>query len=173
MKCKANIIAMYLFIVVALAAFLCGRCTNGCSNTSDTTRIDSVKTSDTVYVEVHDTLPAEKGKTIVKYIQIPAKTDTIYKEREDSITLAVVQKTFSDDSTYTAYVSGLEYDSYPTLDSISIKQKVITNTIVKTITIETEKKKSRWHFGLQGGYGFGFKSKTFEPYIGGGISYDF
>ena len=173
MKCKANIIAMYLFIVVALAAFLCGRCTNGCSNTSDTTRIDSVKTSDTVYIEVHDTLPAEKGKTIVKYIQIPAKTDTIYKEREDSVILAVVQKTFSDDSTYTAFVSGVELDEYPKLDSVKVRQKIITNTIVKTITIETQKKRSHWHIGVQGGYGIGLFSKQLEPYIGLGGSYDF
>ena len=86
---------------------------------------------------------------------------------EDSLELEITQKVYSD-STYTAYVSGYR----PNLDSIFVRQKVITNTIHETRTIET-KKFRRWNVGVIGGYGYGFQSKTFEPFIGVGLTINF
>lgn len=63
------------------------------------------------------------------------------------------------DSNYTAYVSGFNAK----LDSIEIKTKVVTYT--KSVT-----KFRTWNIGLTGGYGYGFMSKQFEPFVGIGIT---
>lgn len=62
---------------------------------------------------------------------------------------------------YDAWVSGYE----PSLDSIKVYQQkeYITETITKS------KPPNRFSVGLQGGYGYGFKSKQWEPYVGLGI----
>ena len=62
---------------------------------------------------------------------------------------------------YDAWVSGYE----PSLDSIKVYQK--TEYITETVT--KSKPPNRFSVGLQGGYGYGFKSKTWEPYVGLGI----
>ena len=134
---------------------------------------------DTDFVErwdtIRDTLPAEKGKKIVKYIRIPCpQQDTAggawqQPDTMPAVALPVIQKTYSDDSTYTAYVSGLQIDSFPRLDSIRVRQKTIERTITVT---QTEKKKARrLRFGVYAGYGYGFRYKGFEPQVGVGISY--
>ena len=65
---------------------------------------------------------------------------------------------------------GKEYDAWvsgymPSLDSIKVYQK--TEYITETVT--KSKPPNRFSVGLQGGYGYGFKSKTWEPYVGLGI----
>jgi len=62
---------------------------------------------------------------------------------------------------YDAWVSGYE----PSLDSI----KVYRETQYITETVTKSKPPNRFTVGLQGGYGYGFKSKTWEPYVGLGI----
>jgi opacity protein-like surface antigen len=103
---------------------------------------------------------------VVSYVKVPAPTDSAEK---DSIPMEVVQRTYSDDSTYTAYVSGIKYQDLPKLDSIITRQRQVTNTITKTITIQ--KKPKRWHIGLQAGYGYGLVSRQLEPYVGAGVGY--
>lgn len=85
------------------------------------------------------------------------------------MTFPVVQRQYSDDSTYTAYVSGLRYNQWPKLDSIIVRQREITNTITKTVTLQ--KRRSRFSVGLQAGYGYGFQYRGFEPYVGIGVNY--
>ena len=136
------------------------------------------------YVEKKDSMPNAKTETVVGSIKVPIPkkkkdlelppivqdslpnlSQTVpNEEMEDSLELEITQKVYSD-STYTAYVSGYR----PNLDSIFVRQKVITNTIHETITIE-KKKFRRWNVGIIGGYGYGFQSKTFEPFIGVGVS---
>ncbi len=138
------------------------------------------------YKETKDSLPTAKTESVVGSIKVPIpkkKKDVdaelsqsvpdsfpnLYQsvpdtESEDSLELEITQKVYSD-STYTAYVSGYE----PRLDSIFVRQKVITNTIHETRTIK-EKNFRRWNVGLIGGYGYGFQSKTFEPFIGVGLT---
>ncbi len=132
-------------------------------------RVDSVR--DTVYVTVHDTLPQIKGERIIRYVSIPAKdsSENAAEMHEGKDSLPVVQRTFSDDSTYTAYVSGVLAGEWPRLDSISVRQREITNTIRETVTVR--KKASQWKVGLQAGYGYGMSYKGFEPYVGVGVSY--
>lgn len=171
-----GLILSYLFIVTCIVIWCVLSMCKRCSGTIETR--DSVHTEkhDTIFIEVHDTLPAEKGETILRYVKIPMETqhekDTC-QEIENSLTLPVVQKTFSDDSTYTAYVSGVKYDNLPKLDSIAVRMREITHTIHETITVTKEKKHSHFGIGAQAGYGYGLSSGRFEPYIGLGVSFNF
>lgn len=119
------------------------------------------------YIEKTDTSPVIKKDTVVRYVKVPVvrhKTDTVTMPA-DSIELEVTQKVYSDDSTYTAYVSGYQ----PNLDSIMVRQKQITNTITNT-RILREKEFRKWNIGITGGYGYGLKTGNFEPFIGLGVT---
>lgn len=134
----------------------------------------------TKYIEKKDSMPEARKETVVRYIKVPVLPKTSYldsirenkqdsisirENKQDSICLPVTQKMYTDDSTYTAYVSGYE----PQLDSIFVKQKEILHTITETRPVET-KKFRRWNLGLIGGYGYGFQSKQVEPFVGLGVT---
>lgn len=124
---------------------------------------------------IHDSLPPEKGEKIVKYIRIPCSKspqdsligDSLIQDSasNSSITLPVVQKTFSDDSTYTAWVSGPKVDAYPKLDSINVRQKIIERNI--TVTLTEKEKERHWRFGL--GVNAGISVITGKPDITAGF----
>lgn len=133
------------------------------------------------YVEKKDSMPDAKQETVVGTIKIPIpkpKHDPMLSENPmdsvgladnlsdipDSIEVQRTQKVYSD-STYTAYVSGYK----PCLDSIFVRQKIVEHSIVETRTVST-KKFRRWNVGVVGGYGYGFKNKSFEPFIGVGLT---
>ena len=135
-------------------------------------RVDSVVRVDTVIR--HDTVPVMRTERIVRYV--PRKdvlasnhADTVPTDKPDS--LPIVQKEYSDDSTYTAYVSGVKYGQWPRLDSISTCTRVVTNTVTRTITVR--ERESTWSLGLQAGYGYGLLHRGFEPYVGVGLAYRF
>lgn len=120
------------------------------------------------YITKTDTLPIEKTETVVKYVKV---SDILQNETDSGDvsvvdSLPVVQKTYTDDSTYTAYISGIKYQDLPRLDSISVREKTIERIITKTV-----EKKSRWSVGISAGYGLGLKSGKAEPYIGIGVNY--
>lgn len=168
---------MYLAVPVVMAVLvvLVGCfCFNGCTGKGkpdgDTisVRVDSIR--DTVYVEVHDTVPVVKQETVVRYVKIPVqKREEAEGEVKDTVDMAVIQREYSDDSTYTAYVSGLKYEQWPKLDSIIVRQRNIETIVERTITVS--KKQSRWGIGITGGYGIGIINRKLEPYIGLGVSY--
>ena len=123
------------------------------------------------YVEKKDSMPDAKQETVVGTIKIPIpkpKQGTMLSDNlsdiPDSIEVPRTQKVYSD-STYTAYVSGYE----PCLDSIFVRQKIVEHSIVETRTVAT-KKFRRWNLGLIGGYGYGIKSREFEPFVGVGLT---
>lgn len=135
------------------------------------------------YIEKKDSMPEPKTETVVKTIKIPVPaksngSDSIANGTglalspeanapgtvADSLELEITQKVYSD-STYTAYVSGY----MPQLDSIFVRQKIIEHSIIETRTVST-KKFRRWNVGVVGGYGYGFKNKSFEPFIGVGLT---
>ena len=166
---------MYLVVTAIMIAFvlICGSmCVRSCAGTGEpgndtiSVRVDSIR--DTIYVEIHDTTPLIREKKVVKYIKIPVPVseDSV---ATDSLTLPVVQKTYSDDSTYTAYVSGLDFEQWPKLDSITVRQRNIETIVERTITVR--KKPSRWGLGITGGYSFGLADYKFQPYIGFGFGY--
>ena len=104
--------------------------------------------------EVKVFTPAELDSALNDTVTV----DTARKE----VVLPITQKEYRD-SDYTAYVSGYKAK----LDSIKVVSRVITKTEVKT-----EVKHRRWSVGLIGGYGFGFGSKTFQPFLGVGLAWN-
>ena len=137
------------------------------------------------YKEKKDSMPDAKKETVVGTIKIPVPkqiqdswiSDNLSEsvldsvgisdklsDIPDSIEVPRTQKVYSD-STYTAYVSGYA----PCLDSIFVREKIIEHSIVETRTVAT-KNFRRWNIGLIGGYGYGFKSKEFEPFVGFGLT---
>ena len=119
---------------------------------------DTLSRWETVYLPqkpdvkpVADTLSAEK--TEIK----PIVTDS-------TLLIPITSRVYTDDSTYRCQVSGY----HATLDWI--------DTYHKTIEINhPPEKRSRFHIGLQGGYGIvRLGGQTgFGPYLGAGISFDF
>lgn len=108
-----------------------------------------------VPVEVKPQKPQYKWLTKVEY-----STDTL--TLHDSVLVEVpIESRHYNAPEYDAWVSGYE----PSLDSIRVYQK--TEYVTETIT--RMKPPNRFSVGIQGGYGYGFKSKTWEPYVGVGI----
>lgn len=169
---KLALVALILVSAVIVCSYCNGWVEHYIDGQRDTlsVRVDSIR--DTLIVEHHDTVPKEVAKTVLCYVDVPVPvpmpSDSVNGD-SGTITLPVVQKTYSDDSTYTAYVSGVDYLQWPRLDSIITRQRTITNTITKTITIQ--KRHSRFSVGLQAGYGYGFQYRGFEPYVGIGVNY--
>jgi len=140
--------------------------------------------SDTTLVEkwdtVHDTLPPAKGERVVKYITIPcsnSQPDSLISggSIKDSmpnslITLPIVQRKYTDDSTYTAYVSGAKIDSFPRLDSIMVRQKTIERTIINTIY--KDKHGLRFKIRPAAGGGYDPIRRQWGMYVGGAVVID-
>ena len=164
-----------LVIAVILLSALCwalgGKSCQDIRKCFDTVsvRVDSFTRVDTIIK--HDTVPMVRTEKIVRYVPkkdvLDDKIDSVVGCSQDS--LPIVQKEYSDDSTYTAYVSGIRYGDWPRLDSINTYTRTVTHTVTKTRTMEV-KKFRRWNVGLIGGYGYGFKSKNLEPFIGVGVT---
>lgn len=129
--------------------------------------------------------PVPKDSTVIKYVKRtlpvskPQKNDTSLAENyaqnngknippqemsdeRDSmaVEIPITQKRYESDD-YRAYVSGYE----PRLDSIFVFPKT---TVIRE---RSYKPPNKWHIGITGGYGYGFKSKQAEPFIGIGVTY--
>ena len=122
------------------------------------TRTLPVKGSDNSTTNKSDTFLAEK------YAQnngenIPPLYASVDSDSA-AVAIPITQKRYDGDD-YLAYVSGYE----PNLDSIFVFPKT---TVIRE---RSEKPPNKWHIGITGGYGYGFKSKQAEPYIGIGITY--
>ena len=141
--------------------------------------IEVVKT-DTVFSTKTDTLWKDTTiyeKEIKEKKVVEIKRDTVYTEKGDTVQLITEAKTFEksiisdkDTADLQIYTSGIN----TALDSLKMRLKthkeVITNTV--EVTKIVEKKKTVWDkisIGLQGGYGYTFNSREFQPYIGVGI----
>lgn len=169
-------ICLFSVIVgVALVIFVVG--VSRCSHEKQS----SVAKGDTVYVEriveKHDSFPVEKIVTVVGKAKIPAvKSENLkdsYKnesEKADSVELELVQKEYSDDSTYIAYVSGLKYEDYPKLDSVIVKQKMMERTITNTIYKEKKGLKVKLRPAVGGGYDP--QNRQWGVYVGWAIVLD-
>lgn len=165
-----GLILCYFFIVAGAILWCILSMCQSCCGTKETRDTTITEKRDTIYITKVDTLPQLETETIIRYVRIPV-TDTAYVK--DSMELPVTQKVFSDDSTYTAFVSGIKYGDLPKLDSIAVRMREITHTIHETITVTKEKKRSHFGIGAQAGYGYGLSSGRFEPYIGLGVSFNF
>ena len=123
---------LFVLLVLAVASFIIGRFV-----VRD--RQELIKTDTVTVVK---SIPVE----IVKRITLKGKTDTLLVKDSvhgDSFTLPVVQRVYTDDSTYRAYVSGVRVGEYPKMDSIAVRQRLIERMITNTI-----ERKQHWRFGV-------------------------
>ena len=122
------------------------------------TKIDTIM--DTVLVVKKDKVIKVIRDTLVNVEFIRDTVDTAKVVAD----IPIVQKEYSDDSTYTAWVSGYR----PSLDSINIYRKNISTNKETVI-----KKKDIHRFGIgpvvYGGYNFGTKKLDYG--VGIGVSY--
>lgn len=140
-------------------------------------KIAEEKQVGTIKVPVNDILsihrPAYSSeKADIKQKEVENSSyDTMQPTAIDTIELPKVQRVYSDDSTYKAWVSGYK----PRLDSINVYRKTIKETV--TIQLPAEKKKrtfwQRFNIGIQAGYGLGLDDKKAHPYLGGGVGFSF
>lgn len=133
---------LFVLLVLAVASFIIGRFV--VRDRQELIRTDTVTV--VKIQEVHDTLPQIKTETVIKYITLKGKTDTLLMKdsvQGDSMVLPVVQRVYTDDSTYRAYVSGVRVGEYPKMDSIAVRQRLIERTITNTI-----ERKQHWRFGV-------------------------
>lgn len=135
----------------------------------------SVKWHETATERPQPTAEAEVGKLtaeVAKASVKPRKKADVCSKSDTTavlpcadtiqVELPKTQKVYVD-SSYVAYVSGYQ----PNLDSIRVRFPTITTTITQTKEV---KKFRRWNVGVIGGYGYGIKSKSVEPFIGIGVT---
>jgi hypothetical protein len=124
---------------------------------------DTVTRIDTVYQYHPQPVEVEKVRTEYKWLtRVTTDTVTDYTVLHDSVLVEVpIESKHYNSPEYDAYVSGYQ----PSLDSIRVYQK--ENYITERVVVS--KPPNRFTLGLQGGYGYGFKSKTWEPYVGIGV----
>lgn len=124
---------------------------------------DTVTRIDTVYQYHPMPVEVERIRTEYKWLtKVTTDTVTDYTVLHDSVLVEVpIESKHYNAPEYDAWVSGYQ----PSLDSIRVYQK--ENYITERVTVS--KPPNRFTIGLQGGYGYGFKSKQLEPYVGIGI----
>ena len=124
---------------------------------------DTVTRIDTVFQYHPQPVEVEKVRTEYRWLtRVTTDTVTDYTVLHDSVLVEVpIESRHYNAPEYDAWVSGYQ----PSLDSIRVYQK--ENYITERVTIS--KPPNRFTLGLQGGYGYGFKSKTWEPYVGIGL----
>jgi len=124
---------------------------------------DTVTRIDTVYQYHPQPVEVEKVRTEYKWLtKVTTDTVTDYTVLHDSVLVEVpIESRHYNAPEYDAWVSGYQ----PSLDSIRVYQK--ENYITERVTVS--KPPNRFTIGLQGGYGYGFRSKQWEPYVGLGV----
>jgi hypothetical protein len=154
---------VYFLTAALLVSLVCNyaQCTGSDVKTDTVT----VERTDTQYITKTDTLPEVSKEIVIDYVEIPITVDSI---AHDTFRLDVVQRTYTDDSTYTAYISGIKYADLPKLDSIAVRQRNIYHDIERTITVKSQRRLS---IGLQTGAGVGIICRQPDIYIGIGVQW--
>lgn len=150
-------IIMWIYVVLLILAVYAGY------NIPRKVTERRINNSITFVDTVRDTITITKPKVVYTHIfrtdtVCLATVDTIINTDSIFVSVPIDRMVYTDDSTYTAIVSGYR----ASLDSISVYNKTITKELVK--------KPPRISISLQAGYGF--TSKTPSPYIGLGVSYN-
>lgn len=125
---------------------------------------DTVSVTDTISHWYPKPVEVERVRTEFKFlpmVKASVRTDTF--TMHDSVLVEVpIESKHYNAPEYDAWVSGY----MPSLDSINVYQR--TEYITETIT--RMKPPNRFSLGIQAGYGYGFRSKTWEPYVGAGLT---
>ena len=154
--------AVFILAVALVVSLVCNykQCTQN-DVVGDTVTVERI---DTQYITKTDTMPVVKYERVTEYVTIPCPGDTA----DTAVVLPVVQRTFTDDSTYTAYVSGVQYEELPKLDSIFVLQRTIYKEVERTITVNNQ---PRISLSVQTGVGVGVFSRKPDIYIGLGVQW--
>ena len=112
-------------------------------------------------------------KLVPKEVYI-TKVDTVYDNNFNPIELITENKTYldtiicnKDTAEFQIFTSGIKSN----VDSINLNLKKSNQVIYNTITVtKYAKNNKRISIGLQGGYGYAFKSKELSPYVGVGVN---
>lgn len=168
-----TVIGVYILLLLCIVGgFFVGRCTAGGGGVDIIEKVDTIETHDTLWQIKTDTLPVVHNEVVTHYIKVSVLTpqDSTSSNSRDSISMEVVQRQYSDDSTYTAWVSGVKIEDLPKLDSISVRQRTIISEreIIKTI-----KQRKPLTYGLQAGAGYGLINNCPDVYIGFGVQWNF
>ena len=128
------------------------------------TKRDTVTLWDTIPHWYPKPVEVQRVRTEFKFlpmVKTSVRTDTF--TMHDSVLVEVpIESKHYNAPEYDAWVSGY----MPSLDSINVYQR--TEYITETIT--RHKPPNRFSLGIQAGYGYGFRSKVFEPYVGAGLT---
>lgn len=171
MKNSNTLIFVCFFIILAiLGGFYFGKCYFN----EKIEKIDTVIKRDTVIDR--DTFTFFKDKLVPIYRTVK-KIDTVFTEKGDTIPLITENKTYidtvcaqKDTAIVTSYMSGINAQ----IDSLRVEMRTTKETITNTIEVTKYiTKPKKVNIGLQGGYGYGFKSRQLEPYVGIGVSINF
>jgi hypothetical protein len=156
-KISQAIVCALLIVSVALNIHLLTR-------ENDERVVEKVKV-EVVRDTVRDTVPIVKTEKLVSLRRdTMVVVDTIQGDTVSVVVeVPITQKEYTDDSTYTAWVSGYRQK----LDSISVYRKnvYITRDIVKT-------KRQRIVFGPYVGYGYDFNGRKAGVSVGVGVTYN-
>lgn len=163
-------IAFVLFMAIFISSLLLNL--RSFSGDERITYHDTITVRTTLVDTVFYNQPVMKDSTVIRYVTL-----NIPDDKEDNfpsignhsdsckIVIPITQKTYTDDSTYTAYVSGYN----PALDSMVIHRNSEKITTVLPCPPVRDKK---WSIGVQVGYGITLTQQPrFAPYIGIGLSY--
>lgn len=171
MKNSNTLIFVCFFIILGiLGGFYFGKC----HFNEKIEKIDTIIKRDTVIDR--DTFTFFKDKLVPIYRTVK-KIDTVFTEKGDTIPLITENKTYidtvcaqKDTAIVTSYMSGINAQ----IDSLRVEMRTTKETITNTIEVTKYITKSKKvNIGLQGGYGYGFKSRQLEPYVGIGVSVNF
>lgn len=156
------IIAAIAAALMFLLGFLTGKAVYDRPITEKVER-DTIIVTDTIPHYYPKPVEVERVKTEYKWLtRVTTDTVTRWSVQHDSVLVEVpIESKHYHATEYDAWVSGYE----PSLDSIKVYQR--TEYITETVTLS--KPPNRFTVGIQGGYGYGFKSKQWEPYVGVGI----
>ena len=159
---KFALIALVWFVIGGVCGFFIGKAAYDRPIKENIVR-DTVTVIDTVSLYYPKPVSVERVRTEYKWLtRVTTDTVTRFTVQHDSVLVEVpIESRHYNAPEYDAWVSGY----MPSLDSINVYQK--TEYITETVTLS--KPPNRFSIGLQGGYGYGFKSKTWEPYVGIGI----
>lgn len=118
-------IALALLLLVSVLLNIYQYKTRGLPARTDT--VETVR-----WDTVHDSVPDIRDEKVTGNVRVPDSVfihDTVTGE----MVLPIVQRTYTDDSTYTAYVSGARVDSFPRLDSIITRQRTLERIVTRTV----------------------------------------
>ncbi len=155
MEKEYDLFVVKIFVAIAIATIIfVGGYQYGLEDSKGEVR-EVVKTVEKEVVkEVHDTITQASDEQVIGTANIPVPSSSFQAGKDSAdhpvLDLPIVQKTYSNDTLYTAYVSGVKYNDLPKLDSINVKQKTIFQTV--TITREVQQKRSSFDIGAGGFY---------------------